>query len=156
ERRAEDHPRQRSKAESLHQGILRRAGRPLRAGRARRRRCPQAGGSRGRGRDDKGVCAQDRDVDRQLAAGEDRHCRRGRQLGTRGDGGRQGRRAGQPRQALDLVQRHPRRKKRRARSVLQRAGSLGSDEGAEGADQGVARPRQGPRPRADLRPHQGI
>jgi len=30
-------------------------------------------------------------------------------LGPRGDGGRQGRRARQPRQALDLLQRHPRR-----------------------------------------------
>ena len=55
--------------------------------------------------------AQDRDVDRQFAAGEDRDRRRGRQLGPRGDGGRQGRRAGRPRQALDLVQRHPRRHK---------------------------------------------
>ena len=36
------------------------------------------------------------------------------------------------------------------------AGGVGGDEGPEGADQGRARPRQGPRPRADLRPHQGI
>jgi len=34
--------------------------------------------------------------------------RRGRQLGPRGDGSRQGRRTGQPRQTVDLVQRHPR------------------------------------------------
>ncbi|MGY3471500.1 glutamate N-acetyltransferase/amino-acid N-acetyltransferase [Bradyrhizobium sp. LM6.11] len=38
--------------------------------------------------------------------------------GRRGDGGRQGRRTGRPRQALDLFQRHPRRQERRARSVL--------------------------------------
>ena len=62
--------------------------------------------------------AQDRDVGGEFAAGEDRDCRRGRQLGPRGDGGRQGRRARRPRQALDLVQRHPRRQPRRARSVL--------------------------------------
>ena len=55
--------------------------------------------------------AAHRAVDRQFAAGEDRDCRRGRQLGPRGDGGGQGRRAGRPRQALDLVRRHPRRHK---------------------------------------------
>ena len=43
-----------------------------------------------------------RHVDRQLAAGEDRDRRRGRQLGPRRDGGRQGRRAGRPRPAGDL------------------------------------------------------
>ena len=69
-----------------------------------------------RGRDHQDVGAQDRDVDREFAAGEDRDRRRGRQLGPRGDGGRQGRRARQPRQAFDLVQRHPRRQERRARS----------------------------------------
>ena len=42
-------------------------------------------------------------VDREFAAGEDRDRRRGRQLGPRGDGSRQGRRASRPRQALDLV-----------------------------------------------------
>ncbi len=57
-------------------------------------------------------------VDRQFAAGEDRDRRRGRQLGPRGDGGRQGRRAGRPRQAVDLVRRHPRRAQGRARSRL--------------------------------------
>ena len=38
--------------------------------------------------------------------------RRGRQLGPRRHGGRQGRRAGRPRQARDLVRRHPRRASR--------------------------------------------
>ena len=36
------------------------------------------------------------------------------------------------------------------------AGGFGRDEEPEDPDQGRARPRQGPRPRADLRPHQGI
>ena len=48
----------------------------------------------------KSVGAKNRDVDRELAAGQDRDRRRGRQLGPRGDGGRQGRRARQPRQAV--------------------------------------------------------
>ena len=55
-------------------------------------------------------------VDRQFAAGEDGDRRRGRQLGPRGHGGRQGRRARRPRQTLDLVRRHPGRAQRRARS----------------------------------------
>ena len=62
------------------------------------------------------VGAPHRHVDRQFAAGEDRDRRRGRQLGPRGDGGRQGRGTGRPRQALDLVRRHPRRAQGRARS----------------------------------------
>ena len=66
------------------------------------------------------VGAQDRDVDREFPAGEDRDRRRGRQLGPRGDGRRQGRRAGRPRQAVDLVRRHPRRPQGRARSRLRR------------------------------------
>ena len=56
-----------------------------------------------------GFRAPHRHVDRQFAAGEDGDRRRGCQLGPRRDGGRQGRRTGQPRQALDLVRRHPRR-----------------------------------------------
>ena len=111
--RASD-PRLKAFAKALHA----RARRSRRAGGARRRRRAQAGRDHRRGRDHQGVGAQDRDVDRQLAAGEDRDRGRGRQLGPRGDGGRQGRRARRPRQALDLVQRHPRRQKRRARSVL--------------------------------------
>ncbi len=70
--------------------------------------------------------AAHRAVDRQLAAGEDRDRRRGRQLGPRRDGGRQGRRAGRPRQALDLVRRHPRRPQGRARSRLRRGRGLGA------------------------------
>ena len=83
-----------------------------------------------RRRDHQGLGAQNRDVDREFAAGEDGDRRRGRQLGPRGDGGRQGRRARQPRQAFDLVQRHPRRQKRRARSVLQRGRGFRGDEEA--------------------------
>ena len=60
--------------------------------------------------------APHRAVDRQLAAGQDRDRRRGRQLGPRRHGGRQGRRAGRSRQAVDLVRRHPRRPQGRARS----------------------------------------
>ena len=48
-------------------------------------------------------------VDRQFAAGQNRDRGRGRQLGPRGHGGRQSRRARRPRPAVDLVQRHPRR-----------------------------------------------
>ncbi len=44
-------------------------------------------------------------ADRQLAADQDRDRRRGRQLGPRGDGGRQGRRTRRPRQALDRLRR---------------------------------------------------
>src|SRR4029453_5867095 len=109
-----------------------------------------------RGRDDEGVRAKNRDVDCKFPAGEDGDRGRGRQLGPRGDGDRQGRRARQTRQDLDLLQRHPRRQKRRARSVLQRGRSVGSDEGAKDPDQGGAWHGQGPRPRADLRPYQRI
>ena len=101
-----------------HRRRGRRAGQSRRTGGARRRRRAQAGRDHGRGCRFEGIGAQDRDVDRQLAIGENRNRRRGRQLGPRGDGGRQGRRAGRSRQALDLLQRHPRRQERRARSVL--------------------------------------
>ena len=50
--------------------------------------------------------APDRPVDRQFAAGQDGDRRRGRQLGPRRHGGRQGRRAGRARPARDLVRRH--------------------------------------------------
>ena len=50
-----------------------------------------------------------RALHRQFAAGEDSDRRRGRQLGPRRDGGRQGRRTGRPRQAGDLVRRRARR-----------------------------------------------
>ena len=46
------------------------------------------------------------------------HRRRGRQLGPRGDGGRQGRRAGRSRPPVDLVRRASRRRRRRARPGL--------------------------------------
>ena len=74
--------------------------------------------------------APHRHVDRQFAAGQDRDRRRGRQLGPRGHGGRQGRRAGRPRPAGDLVRRHPRRAQGRARSGLRRGRGLGRDEEA--------------------------
>ena len=51
-------------------------------------------------------------------AGEDRDRGRGRQLGPRRHGGRQGRRAGRPRPAVDLVRRHQGGAPRRARSGL--------------------------------------
>ena len=54
----------------------------------------------------------------EFAFGQDRHRRRGRQLGARGDGGRQGRRARRPRQIVDLFQWHPRCAQRGARSGL--------------------------------------
>ena len=44
-------------------------------------------------------------VDRQFAAGQDRHRRQRRQLGPGGDGGGQGRRGGRPRQAQNLLRR---------------------------------------------------
>ena len=103
-------------------------GEPLRAGRARRRGRAQAGRDRGRRRDVEEVGAAHRDVDRELAAGEDRDRRRGRQLGPRRDGGRQGRRAGRPRQTVDLVRRHARRAQGRARSRLRRGGGVGLHE----------------------------
>jgi len=52
---------------------------------ARRRRRAQAGGDRCRRRGIEGIGAAHRHVDRQFAAGKDCDCRRGRQLGPRGD-----------------------------------------------------------------------
>ena len=60
-----------------------------------RRGRAQAGGSRCRRRDHAKIRPPHRDVDREFAVGEDRDCRRGRQLGARRDGRRQGRRARQ-------------------------------------------------------------
>ncbi len=57
-------------------------------------------------------------VDRQFAAGEDRDCRRGRQLGSRRHGGRQSWRARRSRPSVDLVQWHPGGAQRRTRSCL--------------------------------------
>ena len=62
-----------------------------------------------------------RAVDRQFAAGQDGDRRRGRQLGPRRHGGRQGRRAGRPRPAVDLVRRHPAGARGRARPRLFRS-----------------------------------
>ena len=114
----------------LPQGLQRGARRPFRTGGARRRRCAQAGRDRGRRGDIEKVGAAHRAVDRQFAAGEDRDRRRGRQLGTSGDGRRQGRRARRPRPAGDLVQRHPRRPQGRARSGLRRGRRIGGNEAA--------------------------
>ncbi len=86
--------RRRSAPEGSQTRLAGGARQSFRADRARRRRRPQAGGDRGGRRGVEGVGAQDRHVDRQFAAGEDRDRRRGRQLGPRGDGGRQGGRAG--------------------------------------------------------------
>ena len=76
-------------------------------------------------------------VDRQLAAGQDGDCRRRRQLGPHRHGGGQGRRAGRPRPALDLVRRHPRRPKgeRDPGTTTKRKVSAG-DEGPEDRPQG--------------------
>ncbi len=111
--RASD-PRLKAFTKALHQVLADL----VRTGGARRRRRAQAGRDHRRRRNHESFRAKNRDVDRELAAGEDRDRRRGRQLGPRGDGGRQGRRAGQSRQARDLLQRHPRRPQGRARSVL--------------------------------------
>ena len=82
------------------------------AGRARRRGRAQAGRGH-RDRCEVGALGQaHRAVDRQFAAGQDGDRRRGRQLGPRRHGGRQGRRAGRPRPAVDLVRRQPPRSSR--------------------------------------------
>ena len=109
-RRAEDQPRQRSAAEGLPQGASTRCS-PISPSRSRATAKARASSSRSssRARRPRRSARKIAHVDRQLAAGEDRDRRRGRQLGPRRHGGRQGRRAGRPRQALDLVQRHPRR-----------------------------------------------
>ena len=86
--------------------------------------------------------AAHRAVDRQLAAGQDRDRRRGRQLGPRRHGGRQGRRAGRPRQTVDLVRRHPRGAQGCARSRLRRGGGLELHEIAGNHPEGRARDRQ--------------
>ena len=71
-------------------------GEPRRTGGARRRRRAQARRGHRRGRDLGEIGAAHCDVDRQLAAGQNRDRRRGRQLGPRRHGGGQGRRAGRP------------------------------------------------------------
>ena len=59
-----------------------------------------------------------RALDRQFAAGQDRLRRRGRQLGARRHGGRQGRREGRARQARYVLRQDPRRPSGHARSRL--------------------------------------
>ena len=108
----------RSAPPAVPQGVQRRARQSRRASGARRRGRAQAGRDRGRRRGIEIFGAPHRAVDRQFAAGQDRDRRRGRQLGPRGHGGRQSRRARRPRPAVDLVQRHPRRAQGRARSGL--------------------------------------
>ena len=128
---AEDHAGDRSEAESVSHRVRPAVlARPLRAGRARRRRRAQAGRDHRRRRDLEEIRAAYRALDRELAAGEDRDRRRGRQLGPRRHGGRQGRRAGRPRQIVDLVRRHARGAQGRARSGLRRGGGLGLHEDA--------------------------
>ncbi len=63
---------------------------------------------------------------------------------------------GRSRQAVDLVRRHPRRPQGRARSRLRRSRGLADDEAPGNRTQGQSRTRQGPRPGAHLRPHQGL
>ena len=57
---------------------------------------------------------------------------------------------------VDLVRRHARRAQGRARSCLRRGRGLGLHEEARDRAEGRARHGQGARPRADMRPHQGI
>ena len=106
--------------QGLRRGARRSPRRSRPAGRARRRGRAQVRDRRGGGRDERQIGAAHRPFDRELAPGEDGDRRRGRQLGARRHGGRQGRRAGRPRQACDLLRRHPRRGRRRARPGLRR------------------------------------
>ena len=72
------------------------------SGGARRRRRAQVHHREGRRRGDPQGGQAHRALDRQFAARQDRLRRRGRQLGPRGDGGRQGGREGRARQARHL------------------------------------------------------
>ena len=100
--------------------------------------------------------AAHRALDRQLAAGQDRARRRGRELGPRRDGGRQGGRAGRPRQIVDLVRRHARGAQGRARSGLRRDRRLELHEIAGNQPESVARNGKRPGPDPHMRPDQGI
>ena len=125
--RAEDRARQRPAAEGIPRGVRRRCS-PILSEQVAR----DGEGARKlveiivEGAASKTLGAAHRAVDRQLAAGQDRDRRRGRQLGPRRDGGRQGRRTRRPRQIVDLVRRHPRGAQGRARSRLRRGGGLGA------------------------------
>ena len=81
---------------------------------------------------------------------------RGRQLGSRGHGGRQGGREGRARQARHLLRQDPRRPPRLARSRLRRSGDIRLYEA--GLDRDHRRSRHRPRARdgVDLRSHEGI
>ena len=103
---------------AFRKGVRRRARQSRRAGGARRRRRAQAGRDHRRGRGVEKIGAPHRALDRQFAAGQDRDRRRGRQLGPRGHGRRQGRRTRRPRPPVDLVRRHPRRPQGGARPGL--------------------------------------
>ncbi len=73
---------------------------------------------RGDGRGERRRGAPHRLLHRQLAAGQDGDRRRRSQLGARGDGGRQGRRGGRSRPAVDHLRRHPGGQGRRTRAHL--------------------------------------
>ena len=89
---------------------------PRATGGARRRRRAQVHRGQRRRRGDPQGGQAHRDLDRQFAACQDRVARRRRQLGPRGDGGRQGGREGRARQARHLFRQDPRRPPGPARS----------------------------------------
>ena len=104
--------------------LIRSLPRSRAAGGARRRGADEIRRDRRHRRGVRRLRPKDRALDRQFAAGEDGARRRGRQLGPRRDGGRQGRRARRPRPPRHLVRRAPRRLRRRARSGLFGGGGL--------------------------------
>ena len=122
-RRADREPR-RSARRDLRRGAQGRAVRPRHPDRARWRRRHQAGLDPCRGRHLRRLGLPHRQVDRRLAAGQDRHCRRGRQLGPRGHGRGQGRRTGRSRQARHPLRRPAGRQGWRARRRLRRGRHL--------------------------------
>ena len=141
--RAPHRERGRPQADRLQGGVLKPAARTQPHGRARRRRGPQVRRRHGRGRRLQRLGQAHRALHRQLAAGQDRHRRRGRQLGPRGDGRRQGGRAGRTRQARHLLRRHPPRHRRRARSGLFGSRHHRIHAGAGPHDPGRHGPRKG-------------
>ena len=96
-------------------------------------------------------------VDRQLAAGQDRHRRRGRQLGPRRHGGRQGRRAGRPRPPVDLRSATSGSRHKGARDPAYDEAEVSAYMKARGhRHRRRSRPRQGAGHGVDLRPHEGL
>ena len=81
------------------------------------------------GADQRRSAHADRPRHRQLAAGQDRDRRRGRQLGPGRHGRRQGRRTRRPRPPVGLVRRHPRRAQGERDSGLLRRGDVALTEG---------------------------